>query len=166
MKTEHKRQNFNITPEQEAEIAWLREEIDASSTKDAILSAVRTMSALARETKRGGAIFISRESGEKERLVIPELERARKNRWTYLVERPHPWRRQLYVKGRKLLASTVWIDMLANSMSKEEAADNWELPDDAVNEIVVYCEANEGLLRMEAEEEKRRLEAGGLSLGA
>ncbi|WP_199249571.1 hypothetical protein [[Phormidium] sp. ETS-05] len=33
--------------------------------------------------------------------------------WQYLVERPHPWRRQLYIKGRKLLASTVWQDTIA-----------------------------------------------------
>lgn len=24
--------------------------------------------------------------------------------WQYLIARPHPWRKQLYIKGRKLLA--------------------------------------------------------------
>ena len=43
MKTELKRQNFNITPEQEAEISWLKDAIAASSVKDAILWAVRVI---------------------------------------------------------------------------------------------------------------------------
>lgn len=37
--------------------------------------------------------------------------------WQYLVTRPHPWRRQLYIKGRKLLASTVWQDMMAKELA-------------------------------------------------
>ena len=44
--------------------------------------------------------------------------------WKYLVERPHPWRRQRWIKGRRLLASTVWADMIVNAMSVEEAAEN------------------------------------------
>ncbi|MEL6381101.1 MAG: hypothetical protein AAFQ89_01230 [Cyanobacteria bacterium J06626_18] len=42
----------------------------------------------------------------------------------YLVTRAHPWRRQLYIKGRKLLASTVWRDLISNGMSPEQAAEN------------------------------------------
>ncbi len=37
--------------------------------------------------------------------------------WTFLVARPHPWRRQLYIKGRKLTAFTLWQDLLTNQMS-------------------------------------------------
>nr|MCU0571235.1 hypothetical protein [Oculatellaceae cyanobacterium Prado106] len=60
--------------------------------------------------------------------------------WQYLVTRPHPWRRQLSVKGRKLLASTVWQDMLTNGMSIEQTAENWDLPLPAIHEIILYCE--------------------------
>lgn len=161
MKTELKRQNFNVTPEQEAEILSLKDAIDAPSVKDAILYAVRTMTALARETREGRAIYLTDEAGARERLLIPELERARKGNWAYLVERPHAWRRQLYVKGRRLLASTVWTDMLANNMSGDQAGDNWDLPVAAIEEIVRYCEANRTLLQMEADEELRRLEEAG-----
>ncbi|MDO8683325.1 MAG: hypothetical protein Q7N50_07590 [Armatimonadota bacterium] len=159
MKTDIKRQNFNVTPEQEAEMLWLKDAIDAPSVKDAILYAVRTMATLARETREGRAIYLADDTGAKERLLIPELESASKEKWTYLVERPHAWRRQRFVKGRRLLASTVWTDMLANNMSIEQAAANWELPLEAINEIVRYCEANRYLLQMEADEELRRIEA-------
>src|SRR5450759_301247 len=73
MKTQLKRQNFNITPEQEADINWLKEALDAPSAKDAILLAVRTLMILSRETKRGRRIYLTDENGEKERLLIQPL---------------------------------------------------------------------------------------------
>lgn len=157
MRTDTKRQNFNTTPEQEAELIQLRDLLDAPSVKDAILRAARVIALLARETGQGQAVYVKSAGGEMTRLLIPELEPVLRERWTYLVARPHPWRRQLYVKGRRMLASTVWADMRANSMSVEEAADNWDLPVEAVQEIVRYCEAERVLLRMEAEEEEKRL---------
>lgn len=93
--------------------------------------------------------------------------------WQYLVARyvldahatrTHPWRRQLYIKGRKLLASTVWQDMMANEMSPEQAAENWDLPLSAIYEVINYCESHHELLKMEAEEERYRLEQKGFSI--
>ncbi|AFY34347.1 hypothetical protein [Calothrix sp. PCC 7507] len=84
--------------------------------------------------------------------------------WQYLVLRPHPWRRQLYIKGRKLLASTVWQDMTSNQMSPEQAAENWDLPLSAIYEALHYCESHQGLLKLEADEERHRLEAKGVPL--
>jgi hypothetical protein len=77
--------------------------------------------------------------------------------WQYLAKRNHPWRKQLYVKGQKLLASTIWRDMIANEMSVEEAADNWDLPLNAINEVVRYCESYRDLLKLEAEKEAYKL---------
>jgi hypothetical protein len=84
--------------------------------------------------------------------------------WQYLVARPHPWRKQLYVKGHKLLASTVWQDMLANQMSPEQAAENWDLPQAVIDEVIRYCESHQDLLKLESNEERYRLEARGVSL--
>ena len=84
--------------------------------------------------------------------------------WQYLVTRPHPWRRQLYIKGRKLLASTVWQDALTNEMSPEQAAQNWDLPLAAMYKVIRYCENHQGLLKLEADEERYRLEEKGVSL--
>jgi uncharacterized protein (DUF433 family) len=83
--------------------------------------------------------------------------------WQFLVVRPHSWRRQLYVKGRKLLASIVWQDMLSNNMMPDEAADNWELSLSAIQEIIRYCETHQDLLKLEAEEERCRLQDPGVS---
>ena len=159
-----KRQNFNISPEQEAELTWLRETIDAPTTKDTILRAVRVFATLARETGQGHSLYLRDRDGQLSRLLIPELEGLAKETWNYLVARPHPWRRQLYVKGRRLRAYDVWIDMQTNRETAQEAAESWELPLEAVQEIVRYCESHRDLLVMEAEEERRYLIEEGLSL--
>ena len=77
---------------------------------------------------------------------------------------PGLWRHQLYVKGRKLRAATVWNDMISNGMTVAEVAENWYLPLEAVEEIVRYCESHEDLIRAEAEEERRRLQEEGIRL--
>lgn len=153
-----KRQNFNITSEQEAEISLLKEIIGASTTKDAILSAVRFYSVVAREVKEGRQVYFAGNKAEQmQRLMIPEIEKLRPFQYKYLVSRPHKWQQQLYVKGRRLPAATVWSDMLNNEMTPEEAAASWDLPLAAVHECIRYSEENQALIDMEAEEESRLL---------
>jgi uncharacterized protein (DUF433 family) len=77
----------------------------------------------------------------------------------YLVSRPHAWRKQLYIKRRKLLASTIWQDMTANQMSPEQAAQKWDLPLSAIYEAINYCENHQEILKLEADEEHYRWEA-------
>lgn len=84
--------------------------------------------------------------------------------WQYLVSRPHPWRQQLYIKGSKLRAALVWQDMLANHMSPEQAAENWQLPLSAIYEVMQYCEHHAALLQLEADEERYRLALKGVAL--
>ena len=89
----------------------------------------------------------------------PEIEN-----WQYLVSRPHAWRKQLYIKGRKLLASTIWRDMTANQMSPEQAAENWDLPLSAIYEAIDYCQKYQEILKLEADEERYRLEVKGVQV--
>lgn len=84
----------------------------------------------------------------------------------YLVSHEHPWKRQLFVKGRKLPAAAVWTAIKANNLSLEQAMDNWDLSAAAINEIMEYCESNQDLLRMEAQEELRRLREKGMEVGS
>ena len=101
--------------------------------------------------------FVSRVENEDAERAVAILQLAQNqvevDDWQYLAKRNHPWRKQLYVKGQKLLASTVWQDMITNGMSVEAAADNWDLPLDAIDEIIRYCESNQDLLKLEADEE-------------
>ena len=150
---ETKRQNFNVTPEQEAELLALQSELSASSVKDAIFKAVRLALFLRREVRRGLRLGLKDPQGSVTEVIVPELEASGSPSWTYLVERPHSWKRQLFIKGRKLSAAQVWLDMQANGMTPTEAAENWELPPSAIAEVVEYCERSASLLQMEADKE-------------
>ncbi|MGK7895432.1 MAG: hypothetical protein AB4372_17885 [Xenococcus sp. (in: cyanobacteria)] len=89
---------------------------------------------------------------------------ASKTQWKYLETRPESWRKQLYLQGKKLRANTVWSDMLVNGDSVEETADNWDLPVEAVEEVIRYCETHRELLHAEAESERCYLENRGVAL--
>ena len=92
--------------------------------------------------------------------IVESLQSTREiENWQYLIARPNAWRKQLYIKGRKLLASTIWRDMTANGISPEQAAPNWDLPLSAINEAINYCENHQELLKLESDEERYRLEA-------
>ena len=96
--------------------------------------------------------------------IVQSLQADQASTWQYLEARPHAWRRQLYLKGRKLLASTVWQDMIVNQLSSDQAAENWDLPLAAIDEVICYCESHQELLKLEADEERSRLVAQGVSL--
>lgn len=163
---ELKRQNFNVTPDQEAELLALQSELGASSVKDAIFKAVRLALLLKREVKKGRRISLKDQAGNITEVIVPELEGNIVPRWTYLVERPESWKKQLFVKGRRLTAFNVWSDMISNKMTPEEAADNWDLPIEAINEIIEYCGENGELIKKEADQERQSLVSHGIKLSA
>lgn len=161
---ELKRQNFNVTPEQEAELLALQQEFASPSIKDAIFRAVRLTLFFRREIRSGQRIGLRDHSGNVTDIILPELEASASLPWTYLVDRPYSWKKQLFVKGRRLTAAQVWLDMKANQMTEREAADNWDLPVEAVAEIINYCEKNASFLQMEADEERLFLASQDISL--
>jgi hypothetical protein len=159
-----KRENFDVSPEQQASIEMLQHVIDAPTKKDALLMAVRTTLLLAAELKKGNQLFVGHPGEDLRRFVMLGIERPDLKPLLYLVPHEHPWKRQLYVKGRKLPAAAVWSAIKTNNLSLEQAMDNWDLPAAAVNEIIEYCESNQDLLRMEAQEELRRLREKGIEV--
>lgn len=92
-----------------------------------------------------------------ERLEEAQSDERCASQWKYLVERPHPWRRQLCVKGRNMTAAQLVSSMKANGLSAAAAAEDFELPVEAMDEAVRYCDAERELLALEADEERRRL---------
>jgi uncharacterized protein (DUF433 family) len=91
-------------------------------------------------------------------------ESKTKTQWQYLEKRPHPWREQLYIKGTRIKASVIYSDMIVNSETPEEAAENRDLPLAAIFEVIEYCQTHQDLLKREALEERRYLESKGVSL--
>lgn len=89
---------------------------------------------------------------------------AESSHWQHLEARPHPWRRQLYIKGRRLRAFSVWSTMQTERMSVEEAAEDWDLSMEVIREIIGYCEENREPLGREADQEKQWLLEHGVAL--
>lgn len=77
--------------------------------------------------------------------------------WTWLVERDHPWRRQLWIKGRRMTAGDLARTVEIEGWPVERAADEYDLPVEAVEEAQRYLAANRDLVV--AEEQENRLAA-------
>ena len=85
-----------------------------------------------------------------------------KPQWQYLESRPHPWRKQLYIKGKKIKASVIYSDIIVNNEILAEAAENWDLSLAAIEEVIEllpsfndYCQSHQKLLEQEAAQERR-----------
>ena|ERR1051325_7984291 len=96
-----------------------------------------------------------------ENLVHKEARETPAAPWRFLVRRHHPWRKQLYLKGRNLTARQLVGSIKANQMDEETAAKNYHLPLDAIKEALAYVEKNLDLLQTEAEIERLMHKRGG-----
>ena len=86
--------------------------------------------------------------------------------WKYLVVRQHPWRKQLYIKGRNMTVRQLVGDVKANRRTEDEAAANWHLPVEAVREALAYFEANPEVIELDAAQERYLVkQMGGPGLG-
>lgn len=96
--------------------------------------------------------------------AMPELTRAVRPEaaYTYLVARPHAWRKQLFLKGLRLTVSQLVGAMRENGWSAEQAADEFDLPAAAVHEAQDYAALHADLLKAEDAEDAHAVR----SLGA
>lgn len=85
--------------------------------------------------------------------------------WHYLVRRQHPWRMQLYIKGRNMTARQLVGSMMANQFDEAAAAADHHLAIEAVREALAYVEKNKELLEAEAEIERLMLKRGVVARG-
>ena len=83
--------------------------------------------------------------------------------WEHLEEREHPWRKQLYVKGRNMPAGLLVRRAVAEGMTVEEAAEDYGLPADAVREAIAYSARHADLLEQEGRFERHLTELRGLA---
>lgn len=160
-----KRENFDVSPEQQAEIETLQAVLNTNSKKEAVLIAVQLALHVAAEARKGNQFFVGHPGEALQRLIMLGIEKPEIKGWMFLTEHAHPWKKQLYIKGRKLPAAVVWSEMLVNKLSIEDAMENWDLPKEVILEVLHYCEANKNLLQMEAAEEERLLQEKGVNIG-
>ena len=97
--------------------------------------------------------------------TLEEVQETSVEPWKHLVRRRHPWRKQLYVKGRNMTARQLVGAMLANKVTEEEAADDYGLPVEVVREALVYVEQDKELIEAETETERLTHPQGGVARG-
>ncbi len=114
----------------------------------------------------GQHIMLTQQDGSPLGVLVPYSEYQMFRVWRrergakvyqHLVTRPHPWRRQLYLKGRRMTVGQFVSAMQANHMTSEEAADDMELPIEQVEEALAYYESHRDLIEAETREELARL---------
>lgn len=90
---------------------------------------------------------------------------ANSNAYKYLVRKPKSVYKQLFVKDRWISARTLY-GMYARDespMTPEEIAADYELPLDAVQEAIAYCESNPPELAEDHAREEAVMEATGMN---
>jgi uncharacterized protein (DUF433 family) len=89
--------------------------------------------------------------------AVPELTRALRpeSNYSYLLLRPHAWRRQLSFKGRRLTVGQFLGRMRTKRWTPEQAAAEFEIPIEAAYEAIDYGERYAALIAAEDAEDAR-----------
>lgn len=108
------------------------------------------------DAKRAGKRIIAVEADDLperfEELVLPGLEEQLAPRTRWLVERKHAWRRQPWIKGRRITAGALARNAEIEGWSPEQTAIEFDLPLDAVVEAINYANTNRQLVLAEERE--------------
>ncbi len=127
------------------------------ATGDAVQASLAVFSWFVRQRQAGRrviAVDADHLPAAFEEPIIPGLEEALAPRWQWLVARPHPWRRQLAIKGRRLLAGQLARTSVTNGWSSERTATEFDVPLGAVLEAQRYAAENADLIEAEMTEER------------
>ena len=85
--------------------------------------------------------------------------------WKHLVARRHPWRKQLFLKGRNMTVRQLVGTVKANKFSEEQAAKDLGLPVEAIREAFAYFEANPEVIELDAAHERYLRKIQGVGRG-
>jgi len=155
-----RRWQVDLRSEDELTLTRVRQVLGAEGDSEAGRALLALFAKLSAAVEQG--ITISFLPGDDPRAVdaLPEFTRALRpeSRYRWLVAVPHPWRKQLSIKGRRITAGQLVDSMEANDFSIEETAREYDLPAEAVAEAVDYVARNRPLVLAEAAEERRRTE--------
>lgn len=165
---------LELSPEQVGLLDLLRTRLGSRTRSDLLQDAIGLLAWYAQETLRGRKV-VSVDPDEVAKLQhVVELARpvaslGTTDLYRFLIARPHPYRKQLSLKGRNMTVGQLLASMRAEDMTAAEAAEQFSLPLEQVEEALVYYAANEELIDAEFREDRRQVhemerEAGGLAL--
>lgn len=153
-----RRLSVDLAPETEAATRLIADRYFRGTTADAIRVGLSLL-AWAIEAKRAGKRLVAVEPEDVptrfSEPVLAGLEEQLTPHSMWLVERPHRWRRQPWVKGRRITAGDLARTMEIEDWSAEETARQFDLPLEAVLEAMRYAVANRDLVLAEERENAR-----------
>ncbi len=85
--------------------------------------------------------------------------------WKHLVIREHPWRKQLFLKGRNMTVRQLVGTVRASGFTEEEAAKDLHLPVEAVREALRYFDENPEVIALDAAYEQYLRKLHGVGRG-
>lgn len=94
------------------------------------------------------------------------MGKASTTQWVYLARDPgSPHYRQLFIKGRRIRATTLYSMYLNEEprMTPAEVAADYDVPVEAVMEAIAYCESNPPEIRQDWEADEVLAEATGMN---
>src|SRR5712692_11163717 len=87
--------------------------------------------------------------------------------WKYLAPKPGSFYRQLFIKGKRIAALTLYILHVDGDedpgMTPEELAADYDLPLEAVLEAIAYCKSDPPEIRQDLAVEEAIMEATGMN---
>jgi uncharacterized protein (DUF433 family) len=85
--------------------------------------------------------------------------------WHHLAPNPKSSYRQLFVKGTRIRARVLYGMYVSaeEPMTPQEIAAEFNLPPEAVNEAIAYCQTNPPEIAQDFEREQRLMEASGMN---
>ncbi len=152
----------DLTTDSEAAFRSLVRRYFHDTPADAVRAAISILAWLVRAREAGNRVIAVSPDDVPARFeepVITGLEELLEPAWTWLVARPHPWRRQLWIKGRKIAAGDLARTAEIEGWSADETATQFDLPIDAVREAVSYLATHRELVLAEERENRLAMQA-------
>jgi uncharacterized protein (DUF433 family) len=156
------RVQLDLRPEQVRLLELLEERLGLRSRAELIEESLATLLWFVQERHRGRRV-VSVDPDELGRLSHAVELATRTSTATaddlydHLVAAPHPWRRQLSLKGRTMTVGQLVATMRADDLTPETAAEDLDLPLAQIREALAYYETHRDLVDSELQEDERRL---------
>lgn len=147
--------SVDLPPETAAATRSISERFFRGVATDALRAALSLL-AWVIDARRAGKRVIAVDADDLpdrfEEPVLAGLQEQLTPTASWLVERPHPWRRQPWIKGRRIAAGDLARTAEIEGWSPEEAALQYDLPLAAIFEAQRYLSENRELVLAEERE--------------
>jgi len=159
-KPQRRRWQIELRPGDEEALALAQDVFGAENESQAGRELLSFWRRVVEAIRAGNVVTLQRADDPTVADAFPDITRALHPdaAYEFLVRVPHPWRRQLAFKGRRLTPAQLAAEMNANGWSVDRAASEFDLDPKAVREALHYVEHNRTLIAAEAAEERRRVE--------